>query len=308
MIFGWSGDAVQLKADNPNIEFVLPEEGVHAVDGQHADPGRRAARVTRPRSSSTTSTTPRSQAQIAAYVNYVCPVKGVKEVLEKTDPKLAENQLIFPDPDSRQRPHLQRRSQPDEEREIDDAFQQRDRRVGAEPRELDDAGARAPERRALPYLLLAPGPAVAGCSSSRVPLVLHGARVARDRARSSRASSFTWEFSNYTDAISNYDEQFIRSFEYAGLATLIALADRLPARVRDRVPRREVAERAAAARDPAVLRHLPDPHALVGDDPVDSGVVVSTLQVARDRSARTAACSPPRSPWSRASPTTSCRS
>jgi spermidine/putrescine transport system permease protein len=33
----------------------------------------------------------------------------------------------------------------------------------------------------------------------------------------------TWEFSNYSDALKNYDEQFIRSFEYAGLATLIAL-------------------------------------------------------------------------------------
>ena len=27
MILGWSGDAVQLKADNPNIDFVLPETG-----------------------------------------------------------------------------------------------------------------------------------------------------------------------------------------------------------------------------------------------------------------------------------------
>ena len=33
----------------------------------------------------------------------------------------------------------------------------------------------------------------------------------------------TWEFSNYTDALKTYDEQFIRSFEYAGLATIIAL-------------------------------------------------------------------------------------
>jgi spermidine/putrescine transport system permease protein len=32
----------------------------------------------------------------------------------------------------------------------------------------------------------------------------------------------TWEFSNYTNALKTYDEQFIRSFEYAGLATLIA--------------------------------------------------------------------------------------
>jgi spermidine/putrescine transport system permease protein len=33
----------------------------------------------------------------------------------------------------------------------------------------------------------------------------------------------TWEWSNYTDALKNYDEQFIRSFEYAGLATLLSL-------------------------------------------------------------------------------------
>jgi spermidine/putrescine transport system permease protein len=35
--------------------------------------------------------------------------------------------------------------------------------------------------------------------------------------------TFSWEFSNYTDALSEFDEQFLRSFEYAGLATLLAL-------------------------------------------------------------------------------------
>jgi spermidine/putrescine transport system permease protein len=35
--------------------------------------------------------------------------------------------------------------------------------------------------------------------------------------------TFNWEFANYTDALSDFDEQFVRSFEYAGLATLIAL-------------------------------------------------------------------------------------
>ena len=29
VIIGWSGDAVQLEADNPNIKFVAPETGVH---------------------------------------------------------------------------------------------------------------------------------------------------------------------------------------------------------------------------------------------------------------------------------------
>ena len=40
---------------------------------------------------------PKNQAQIATYVNYVTPVSGTKEVIEKQDPKLADNPLIFPD-------------------------------------------------------------------------------------------------------------------------------------------------------------------------------------------------------------------
>jgi spermidine/putrescine transport system permease protein len=35
--------------------------------------------------------------------------------------------------------------------------------------------------------------------------------------------TFDWEFANYTDAIGDFDEQFLRSFEYAGLATAIGL-------------------------------------------------------------------------------------
>ena len=35
--------------------------------------------------------------------------------------------------------------------------------------------------------------------------------------------SFTWEFSNYWDALSGYDEQLIRSFVYSGIATVAAL-------------------------------------------------------------------------------------
>jgi spermidine/putrescine transport system permease protein len=34
---------------------------------------------------------------------------------------------------------------------------------------------------------------------------------------------FTWEFSNFTDALSEYREQFLRSFLYAGVATMLAL-------------------------------------------------------------------------------------
>ena len=36
-------------------------------------------------------------AKIAAYVNYVSPVKGAKEELLKIDPEIANNTLIIPD-------------------------------------------------------------------------------------------------------------------------------------------------------------------------------------------------------------------
>ena len=35
--------------------------------------------------------------------------------------------------------------------------------------------------------------------------------------------AFTWEFNNYTDSLSRFDSQFLRTFIYAGVATVLAL-------------------------------------------------------------------------------------
>src|ERR671933_2856577 len=40
--------------------------------------------------------------------------------------------------------------------------------------------------------------------------------------------AFTWAWGNYWDALRNYKGHFIRSFEYAGIATLIALVVSYP--------------------------------------------------------------------------------
>ena len=40
---------------------------------------------------------PKVAAELAAYVNYICPVQGAQEELRKRDPELAANPLIFPD-------------------------------------------------------------------------------------------------------------------------------------------------------------------------------------------------------------------
>jgi spermidine/putrescine transport system substrate-binding protein len=92
---GWSGDAVQLQADNPNIEFVMPREGCMlwstSMEIPIGAPNPQAAQAFM-----NFVYDPEVQADIAQYVNYVTPVKGVKEILRKRDPELAKNQLIFP--------------------------------------------------------------------------------------------------------------------------------------------------------------------------------------------------------------------
>jgi len=91
----WSGDVVQLTADNPNLEWHLADSGGDIwTDNMLIPTGGDVY---------TASTfmnfvyDPKIAAQIAAYVNYVSPVKGAKAELAKIDPKLANNPLIFPD-------------------------------------------------------------------------------------------------------------------------------------------------------------------------------------------------------------------
>jgi spermidine/putrescine transport system substrate-binding protein len=40
---------------------------------------------------------PEVAAKLAAWVNYICPVEGARQEMEKIDPSLVDNQLIFPD-------------------------------------------------------------------------------------------------------------------------------------------------------------------------------------------------------------------
>ena len=122
VIFGWSGDAVQLKADNPNIEFVLPESGgMLWTDNMQIPIGAPHAYTAEKFIDYVYQ--PEVQAPIEAYINYICPVNGTKEVIAKTDKKLAENPLIFPDEAFLADTHIFRGLKPEEETELNDAFQ-----------------------------------------------------------------------------------------------------------------------------------------------------------------------------------------
>jgi spermidine/putrescine transport system permease protein len=76
-------------------------------------------------------------------------------------------------------------------------------------------------KAALPYLLLLPGLGWLALFFA-VPLVIMFLESLKTGTIDT-GFQLTWEWSNYTDALKNYDEQFVRSFEYAGLATLLAL-------------------------------------------------------------------------------------
>jgi spermidine/putrescine transport system substrate-binding protein len=122
VILGWSGDAVQLKADNPNIDFVLPESGgMLWTDNMQIPVGAPHAYTAEKFIDFIYQ--PEIEAPIEAYVNYICPVEGVKEVLAKTDKSLADNQLIFPDAAFLDKTHIFRGLKPDEETKLNDAFQ-----------------------------------------------------------------------------------------------------------------------------------------------------------------------------------------
>jgi spermidine/putrescine transport system substrate-binding protein len=94
-VIGWSGDAVQLQADNPNIEWRMPTEGCMLWSENMVIPVG-APNPTAAEAWMDYVYDPKVQANIAEYVNYVTPVDGVKEILAGRNPELAKNQLIFP--------------------------------------------------------------------------------------------------------------------------------------------------------------------------------------------------------------------
>jgi spermidine/putrescine transport system substrate-binding protein len=122
VIIGWSGDAVQLEADNPNIKFVAPETGVHLWTDNMEVPVGAPEPYTAEKFMDFVYE-PEIQAVIAAYVNYICPVKGVKEILVKSDPALGENQLIFPNDKTLSDAFIFRQLKPAEDNELTEAFQ-----------------------------------------------------------------------------------------------------------------------------------------------------------------------------------------
>jgi spermidine/putrescine transport system substrate-binding protein len=90
----WSGDIIQLQADNSHLKWNLPETGGDIWTDNMLIP--KGGDVYTASVYMNWVYTPRIAAEIEDYVNYVCPVLGAKAALLKQDPQIAKNPLIFP--------------------------------------------------------------------------------------------------------------------------------------------------------------------------------------------------------------------
>ncbi|MFI9243267.1 PotD/PotF family extracellular solute-binding protein [Streptomyces sp. NPDC053086] len=102
----YSGDVIQLQADNPDIRFVVPEEGAELWSDSLMIPNRARHKANAERLIDYYYD-PEVAAKLAAWVNYVCPVPAAREILADADDAdtaaLADNTLIFPDAGMRKR-------------------------------------------------------------------------------------------------------------------------------------------------------------------------------------------------------------
>lgn len=122
-VIGWSGDIFQLNAENDDKwGFVLPEAGATIAFDNLMIP------VGSPHKANAEKLIdyyydPQIAAQVAAYVNYVCPVEGAQAAMEKIDPELAKSPWIFPTAADQARAKAFRSLTPDEETSFSESFQ-----------------------------------------------------------------------------------------------------------------------------------------------------------------------------------------
>ncbi|WP_413806905.1 spermidine/putrescine ABC transporter substrate-binding protein [Streptomyces sp. OE57] len=117
----WAGDLIQLQSDNPEIEFAIPDAGYMTATDNLLVPNKARHKRNAERLIDYFYE-PKVAAKIAAYINYVCPVDGVREELAKIDKALADNPLILPDEEMAAKSHSFRSLSSKEEAAFEDKF------------------------------------------------------------------------------------------------------------------------------------------------------------------------------------------
>ena len=92
----WSGDVIIAQQDNPDIQFVTPEEGLSLWADNMMVPNL-ATHQANAEEWINYYYQPEVAAQLADWNFYICPVEGAQEEMLKLDKPAAKSPLIFPD-------------------------------------------------------------------------------------------------------------------------------------------------------------------------------------------------------------------
>ncbi|MGW4221886.1 polyamine ABC transporter substrate-binding protein [Streptomyces bauhiniae] len=117
----WAGDVVQLKADSPDVDFIIPDSGYVTSTDNMLIPNK-ARHKTNAERLIDFFYEPEQAAALAAYINYVTPVENVKPWLAKIDRDAADNPLIVPDKAMQAKSHAFRSLSQKEETAYEEKF------------------------------------------------------------------------------------------------------------------------------------------------------------------------------------------
>ncbi|MFB6991692.1 spermidine/putrescine ABC transporter substrate-binding protein [Streptomyces sp. NPDC056178] len=92
----WAGDIIQLQAGNPDIKYAIPAAG-YVISSDNLLVPVKARHKTNAEKLIDYYYEPPVAAKLAAYINFVCPVDGVRDELARIDQAMADNVLILPD-------------------------------------------------------------------------------------------------------------------------------------------------------------------------------------------------------------------
>jgi spermidine/putrescine transport system substrate-binding protein len=124
-VIGWSGDMFILKNDyDGKFDFAIPESG-GTISGDNLMIPYTATAEAKASAEKLINWyyDPAIAAEVAAYVNYVTPVKGAQAEMEKIDPDLATSEFIFPSEATMANLSVFRSLTPAEETSWTEAFQ-----------------------------------------------------------------------------------------------------------------------------------------------------------------------------------------
>ena len=124
-VIGWSGDMFILKSENEGkFDFAIPESG-GTISGDNMMIPYTATAEAKASAEKLINWyyDPAIAAEVAAYVNYVTPVKGAQAEMEKIDPALAASEFIFPTEKTMANLSVFRSLTPTEETTWTEAFQ-----------------------------------------------------------------------------------------------------------------------------------------------------------------------------------------